>query len=266
MYKILISLTLVALGFIFNPISTIGAADGEACTDFLRLVNREHPLPSSYQPKSLYKLKNVYKPKGIYKPKEVVIQAEAHKAFESMMADMAATGLPVPMVQSGYRCHRYQQAIFDQKVKELTAKGLNKAAATEKALASVQPPGASEHQLGLAIDVTLDGTLSQAFGQTPTGQWLAENSHRHGFIIRYPQGKTHITGIVYEPWHLRYVGLPHSSIMEEKNLTLEEYLHYLQTVGRYVFWLPEGEYFLIEWGEPITTTRKKAPPDYLSPP
>lgn len=124
-------------------------------------------------------------------------------------------------LQSAYRSYSYQRAIFEEKVRALTAEGIENV--REIAAQSVQVPGASEHQLGLALDVSIDGKLSQSFAETDAGRWLAENCHNFGFIVRYPQGKTDVTSIVFEPWHLRYVGLPHSQIMKEKSLTLEEY-------------------------------------------
>ncbi|RLM60061.1 D-Ala-D-Ala carboxypeptidase VanY, partial [Halorubrum sp. Atlit-9R] len=83
----------------------------------------------------------------------------------------------------------------------------------------------SEHNLGLSLDI---GSTQGEMGQAPEGKWLNKNAWRHGFILRYPSDKTAITGIQYEPWHFRYVGLPHSAIMQDKNFVLEEYLDYLK--------------------------------------
>ncbi|PGL72189.1 VanY-A/VanY-F/VanY-M family D-Ala-D-Ala carboxypeptidase [Bacillus sp. AFS055030] len=87
------------------------------------------------------------------------------------------------------------------------------------------PAGRSEHNLGLSLDV---GSTKMKMNEAPEGKWLANNAWKYGFIIRYPKDKTQITGIQYEPWHIRYVGLPHSVIMEEKNFSLEEYLDFLK--------------------------------------
>ena len=88
------------------------------------------------------------------------------------------------------------------------------------------PPGASEHQLGLAMDITLakyNGTLSVNFGNTKEGAWIRENAHKYGFIVRYLQGKEEVTGYKYEPWHIRYLGVDLATELYEKGITLEEY-------------------------------------------
>lgn len=85
------------------------------------------------------------------------------------------------------------------------------------------PAGHSEHNLGLALDV---GSTQMKMDKAPEGEWIEENSWKYGFILRYPLDKTDVTGIQYEPWHIRYVGLPHSAIIREMNLDLEEYLDY----------------------------------------
>ena len=86
-------------------------------------------------------------------------------------------------------------------------------------------PGCSEHEIGLAFDITSDTytQLLQGFGETEEGKWLAEHGHEYGFIVRYPSGKEYITGIVYEPWHFRYVGREAAKIMHDENICLEEF-------------------------------------------
>lgn len=87
------------------------------------------------------------------------------------------------------------------------------------------PAGYSEHQSGYAVDI---GSTKGMMGESNEGIWLANNAHKYGFILRYPENKTHITGISYEPWHFRFVGLPHSIIMHNNDLVLEEYIAHLQ--------------------------------------
>lgn len=87
------------------------------------------------------------------------------------------------------------------------------------------PAGYSEHNLGLSLDV---GTTQTTMAKAPEGEWVENNAWKFGFILRYPEDKSDITGIQYEPWHIRYVGLPHSAIMKKKNFVLEEYLDYLE--------------------------------------
>ncbi|MDQ0214513.1 D-alanyl-D-alanine carboxypeptidase [Oikeobacillus pervagus] len=87
------------------------------------------------------------------------------------------------------------------------------------------PAGYSEHNLGLSLDV---GTTQMKMEKAPEGKWIEKNAWKYGFVLRYPKNKTEITGIQYEPWHIRYVGLPHSAIMKEKGFVLEEYLDFLK--------------------------------------
>lgn len=91
-------------------------------------------------------------------------------------------------------------------------------------------PGQSEHQTGLAMDISapsVQSALTTEVESTPEGQWLRENAHRYGFILRYPAGKEHITGYAYEPWHFRYVGRELAAFLKKKGLTLEEYYQLL---------------------------------------
>ena len=117
-------------------------------------------------------------------------------------------GLRHFMINSGYRDNKEQSQLY----KEMGA---------DYAL----PAGHSEHNLGLALDI---GSTQDEMNQAPEGDWLINNAAAYGFILRYPKDKTAITGIQYEPWHFRYVGLPHSVIMQQKNLSLEQYLDYLK--------------------------------------
>src|SRR5690606_38866221 len=111
-------------------------------------------------------------------------------------------------VNSGYRGFEEQAKLYKQ-----------------MGAAYALPPGYSEHNTGLAIDV---GSTLMKMEHAPEGKWMAENAWEYGFILRYPKDKTAITGIEYEPWHFRYVGLPHSIIMREKDLVLEEYIEFLK--------------------------------------
>ena len=90
---------------------------------------------------------------------------------------------------------------------------------------AVTVPGASEHQIGLALDIICNEytSLTEGFGDTEAGKWLAENSYRYGFILRYPKGKEYITGIEYEPWHFRYVGVEAATVITKAGITLEEF-------------------------------------------
>jgi D-alanyl-D-alanine carboxypeptidase len=170
-------------------------------------------------------------------------------AYERMSAAMRADGIHGFYIHNAFRDYNQQSFIFSRKVASYQTQGYDSQSAINMTARSIAYPGASEHQSGLAIDVTVNGKLNQAFADTEAGRWLAENSHEYGFIIRYPRDKTHITGIIFEPWHLRYVGSPHASYMKEKNLCLEEYIEYLQINKMYVYWGANRAYYLVSYGE-----------------
>ena len=223
------------ISFVIVLAPNVSANDSE----ILWLVNRNSSLPSDY------------KPADIVEYNGVKLRDAAHNAFAQMLKAMAQDGIHGLRLQSAYRPYSYQQAIFNQRVKELQAQGYDKLEAESNAAKSIQPPGASEHQLGLALDVSVDGKLTQAFAETPAGKWLETHSHHHGFVIRYPYSKTEVTQIVYEPWHLRYVGTPHATIMKHLNLTLEEYWHTMRQAQVYIFWGENDEYYLLSYTDAL---------------
>ena len=124
-------------------------------------------------------------------------------------------------VASGYRTTDKQQSILDERVAGYTAQGMSEQDARAEAANWVAAPGYSEHQLGLAVDLndTSDGPTDGA-----AYQWLSQNAHRYGFILRYPADKTELTGTAYEPWHFRYVGEEDAAKIFEQGVCLEEYL------------------------------------------
>ncbi|MFJ7469687.1 VanY-A/VanY-F/VanY-M family D-Ala-D-Ala carboxypeptidase [Peribacillus frigoritolerans] len=139
---------------------------------------------------------------------EIKLSEEIAGEFTEMMARAEKDGVSNFLISSGYRD-------FDEQ------SGLYKEMGADYAL----PAGHSEHNLGLALDV---GSTQMKMKEAPEGEWIEENAWKNGFILRYPANKTDITGIQYEPWHIRFVGLPHSAIMQGMNLVLEEYLDYLK--------------------------------------
>ncbi|MCA1001232.1 MULTISPECIES: M15 family metallopeptidase [Bacillus cereus group] len=112
------------------------------------------------------------------------------------------------LISSGYRDFQEQKQLYEKM-------------GSDYAL----PAGYSEHNLGLSLDI---GSTQKKMEKAPEGKWIEENVWKYGFVLRYPKNKSNITGIQYEPWHIRYVGLPHSAIMQKKNFTLEEYLEFLK--------------------------------------
>lgn len=178
------------------------------------LVNKQHKLPESYQPPDL-----VF-PNVPYllpeKNERRKMRQEAASALEQMFASANTDGVQLAGV-SAYRPHAYQKELFGRYVKK---DGL------EKARTYSAYPGTSEHETGLAIDISgIDGNCAaeSCFAGTKEAIWLAENAAEYGFIVRYPEGKEAITGYIYEPWHMRYVGVETAKAIVESGLTMEEY-------------------------------------------
>jgi D-alanyl-D-alanine carboxypeptidase len=129
------------------------------------------------------------------------------------------------IISSAYRDNRRQEELFDQKIKKYMNYGYSYLEAYKKAANELSIPGTSEHEIGLGFDIMSEDhqKLDEAFGETEAGIWLANNSYKYGFILRYPKGKEEITGIQYEPWHFRYVGVDVATSIYNQRSTLEEY-------------------------------------------
>lgn len=219
-----------------DVIKTYGDNSIISDSGLLWLVNKDNLLTCEYIPSNLVSHNGIF------------LQAPALFAYNEMLAAMNADGIYGLKLASAYRSYDYQKNLFSNRVDELISKGHTHIAAYELAAETIQPPGASEHQTGLALDVTIAGDLTQDFGNTSAGKWIAENAHNFGFIIRYPYAKTDITHITYEPWHLRYVGVPHAQIINDNDLTLEEYASFILYIGAYLVWKEPGlslEYFVV---------------------
>lgn len=136
----------------------------------------------------------------------------------------------LPVICSAYRTHEYQEELYQNKIKRLVAAGTAPWDAPEIAARSVAVPGTSEHQLGLAVDIIDENyvNLDQYQQYTNVQKWLMANCSDYGFILRYPNGSSEITGIIFEPWHYRYVGISTAKAVEASGLTLEEYLETLE--------------------------------------
>ena len=126
---------------------------------------------------------------------------------------------------SPYRDLEYQQMLFNRKIERYMKRGMSYMEAYQLSSQAVTVPGASEHQIGLALDIVCNDymSLDEGFGDTKAGKWLATKSCRFGFILRYPEGKENITGIEYEPWHFRYVGKAAATVIMEQGISLEEF-------------------------------------------
>lgn len=153
------------------------------------------------------------------------IGSACHDALKAMFDACRAAGCD-PVLISGHRSRSFQEKLFDNKVQKLMDQGYSESGAKKKAAESVAVPGTSEHQLGLAADIIDDSnwSLDETQADNPTQQWLMEHCWEYGFILRYPEGTTEITGIIYEPWHYRYVGVEAALEIKALGITLEEYL------------------------------------------
>ncbi|QXM07132.1 M15 family metallopeptidase [Crassaminicella indica] len=187
--------------------------------DLLVLVNKNRNLPSNYVPKDLVFSKVPFPFKGKHPKKKM--RREAALALEELFKAAKKEGIELYGL-SGYRSYRRQKAIFNYKVRTIGKKAAAKISAY---------PGQSEHQTGLAMDITSKSVrfqLVEAFENTKEGQWIKENSYKYGFIVRYPKGKEAITGYSYEPWHIRYVGREVAEYIFKRNITLEEFFKELK--------------------------------------
>lgn len=180
-------------------------------SNYLMLVNKKNPLGLNYEPENLVK-PNV-KFLSDTSDESRYMDETAAKALEELFQVAKSENINL-IGSSAYRSYKSQVKVLKD---EINSKGV------DYANKYVAKPGKSEHQSGLSIDVTNE---ARCFDKTsPEAKWLANNAHRFGFILRYPEGKEDITGYNYEPWHIRYVGKDAAKEIYEKNITLEEYLN-----------------------------------------
>ncbi|HCC35667.1 MAG TPA: D-Ala-D-Ala carboxypeptidase VanY [Ruminococcaceae bacterium] len=178
------------------------------------LVNKTHALPEGFEP-ALSAING-----GDYS-----FDSRAVKYLENMIKDCKNAGLS-PLICSAYRSINKQTQLFNDRVAMNKAKGQSQEEAVAAAATIVAVPGTSEHNLGLAADIVATSyqILDDAQGDTAECKWLYENCHKYGFILRYPKNKQAITGIIYEPWHFRYVGVDVATEIMSQGICLEEYL------------------------------------------
>ena len=155
----------------------------------------------------------------------LAVDSRMYPDLQAMMDDARAEGLS-PLICSAYRTMDEQISLFNDKADLFIEGGMTPEDAKTEAAKWVAYPGTSEHQIGLAVDIVSVENQRLDSGQenTPVQRWLMQNSWKYGFILRYPNDKSHITGISYEPWHYRYVGREAAKDIYFSGLTLEEYL------------------------------------------
>lgn len=202
-----LALAIVLLVVLMGGSFGLGWFCGVKSTEFhgdILIVNSENRLGADYVPDDLV---NLYQMRHSFRlaSSEIYLTRECYEAMEKMFAAAEDAEMNGYIVTSGYRDYNRQAEIF-----------------AESEPGYAQEPGASEHQTGLAFDVTVE--TGDGFENTPQYSWLMSNAHKYGFIQRYPANKSHITGISYEPWHYRYVGKELAKELYEAGQTLEEYL------------------------------------------
>ncbi|MEO4053962.1 M15 family metallopeptidase [Solibacillus sp. CAU 1738] len=220
MKKLMMLIAIIALGYFgkdqvistdtfdediaFSPITV-----QEDATYFgdLILVDSEHPVDNSALPNDVVALSTLKATSFSFDP-TIELSGQILQPFYKMIDAANADGVSNFIINSSYRSQTAQQQLFETM-------------GTDLAL----PPGYSEHNAGLSVDI---GSTTGIMEGSKEAAWLEKNAARYGFILRYPPNKSHITGIQHEPWHFRYVGLPHSDIIAKNNWTLEEYLAHLQ--------------------------------------
>lgn len=175
----------------------------------LILVNKWNPIPAKYEVQ-LTALSNGES-----------VDARIYPDLQRMFDDARAEGIQ-PIVAAGYRTQAKQESLMDEKIAALKAEGLSQSDATREAETWVAPPGTSEHQLGIAVDINADANQSSG---NDVYVWLSQNAWKYGFILRYPAGKLEVTGCNHEPWHYRYIGGEAAEKMYREGICLEEYLN-----------------------------------------
>lgn len=176
---------------------------------YIQLINPSFPLSFDYIPDSLITAPIPFAP--FTKEERKMLDADAAQAAENLFAQASLDHISLVGV-SGYRSYLSQKQLYEDALKRNST--------------AVASPGTSEHQSGLALDVScpsLNFELEESFCDTKEGKWLKAHAPIHGFILRYPKRKEHITGYPFEPWHIRFVGKTLSLYLSLTGLTLEEY-------------------------------------------
>lgn len=196
--------------------AALEARAGELTQSLLLLVNPWNEVPEGYS----VELDTV---------EGYLVDRRAAAALAQMLSDCRAAGFE-PIICSAYRTQDYQEMLYRNKILRLLAEGVPNKDAPTIAARSVALPGTSEHQLGLAVDLISETytNLDQWQERTEVQQWLMANCYDYGFILRYPNGTSDTTGIIYEPWHYRYVGTATAAAVKATGLVFEDYLKTLE--------------------------------------
>lgn len=181
----------------------------------LVLINKQHPISDDYE----FELGRLS-----IETNSIRLDDRVLEDLLLMMQAAKKDGLNLA-IRSPYRTSDRQESNFNDRIRSYMRQGLTYMEAYKVTSRVITVPGCSEHEVGLALDITSESypDLKAGFADTKEGQWLADHSHEYGFILRYPEGKEYITSIEYEPWHFRYVGREAASVIKKENLCLEEF-------------------------------------------
>lgn len=181
---------------------------------YLTLVNRDRKLPEDFKPTTSYLIDG----------NSAELDSRCADDYIAMYNAALEDGCTLTPY-SGYRRISTQKRNYENKIAQYQSQGYSYLEAAEEAATRILPPGTSEHNLGLAMDIVC-ASSSAGFEDTKEFAWLMENAQDYGFILRYPEDKQDITKIIYEPWHWRYVGVEAAKAMKASGQCLEEYLGY----------------------------------------
>lgn len=231
-------LTLLLATVMIISLFTFVSCSGNIGKDsmYLLLVNKSNPVGNDYVPANLVAIDSSYTNGG----KRVELEKKTAEAAIAMLDAMKDEGINNVSITSGYRTYDYQKSLFDRYFSEEQAAHptWSDSEVKEYVLTYSAYPGTSEHQTGLCMDLittemvglwnygteTPNNPYDKGFAETDAFVWLQNNAHKYGFILRFPEDKTNITGYSYESWHYRYVGVDHATKIHEEGISLEEYL------------------------------------------
>lgn len=186
--------------------------------NFNQLINKDNPIDKSYKPEETTIVSN-----------NILAHSEVAKYYTEMKKAAQSDNINL-LVISGYRSYDYQNTILQRSINSKIAAGMTSQKAKIEATKYITPPGTSEHQSGLALDIVTPSytSLDAGFADTNAAKWLKENSWKYGFILRYPKDMESVTGILFEPWHFRYIGKELAKLYNDENiknddLTYEEF-------------------------------------------
>ncbi len=210
--------------------------DEEMKDKYLLLVNKENAIGEDHVPEDIVSVNTEYTTGG----KAIMLEKTVAEAALSMIDAMKEAGITNVSITSGYREYSYQKTLFDRYIANEKAAhpDWSDEEIRNQVLTYSAAPGTSEHQSGLCVDLfttemeglwnygseTPNNPYDKGFAETDAFAWLQEHAHEYGFILRFPENKTDITGYSYESWHYRYVGEKHAKKIHKKGITLEEYL------------------------------------------